>query len=135
MFTNGVPLAKNDDKNDFKSLKLTHRNDSDSSESSETIYVNRQDNGDDHKHLSKRAAFTTDQRKFQNDMLYAHNYYRSYYCAQALQLDDTLSRSAQNFAEKLAYANQFYHSGTQGVGENLYMASGMTINGKSSSNH
>ncbi|CAF3278568.1 unnamed protein product, partial [Rotaria sp. Silwood2] len=37
-------------------------------------------------------------------MLYAHNYYRSYYCAQVLQLDDTLSRSAQNFAEKLAYA-------------------------------
>ncbi|CAF1331001.1 unnamed protein product [Rotaria sordida] len=55
-------------------------------------------------------------------MLAAHNSYRARHCAQPLQLDDTLCRSAQDYAQKLASTNQFSHSGTKGVGENLYKA-------------
>ncbi|CAF1392433.1 unnamed protein product [Rotaria sp. Silwood1] len=54
-------------------------------------------------------------------MLDAHNKYRASHCANPLQLDDTLSRSAQNYAHTLAYTNSFQHSGIRGVGENLYM--------------
>ncbi|CAF4187103.1 unnamed protein product [Rotaria sp. Silwood2] len=87
--------------------------------------------------LSKREGFTVSQVSFQNEVLEAHNYYRDLHCAPPLQLDNKLSRSAQIFAEELASKNQFYHSNTKGVGENLYMASGSNVDsltGKLSSN-
>jgi uncharacterized protein YkwD len=54
-------------------------------------------------------------------MLQAHNDYRSRHCVTSLQLDDNLSRSAQEYAEQLARTDTFRHSGTAGVGENLWM--------------
>ena len=59
--------------------------------------------------------------KYQREMLDAHNVYRKRHCAPALRLDDRLSRSAQNYAEKLARMNTMVHSGITGLGENLYV--------------
>ena len=72
--------------------------------------------------LSSRQAknFTAVQRKFQREMLNAHNSYRSRHCARSLRLDDNLSRSAQNYAQRLANMNTMVHSGIKGLGENLY---------------
>jgi uncharacterized protein YkwD len=72
--------------------------------------------------LSSRQAknFTAVQRKFQREMLNAHNSYRSRHCARSLRLDDKLSRSAQNYAQRLANMNTMVHSGIKGLGENLY---------------
>ncbi|CAF3900357.1 unnamed protein product [Rotaria sordida] len=122
MFTNGAPLVDIDDENNIKSNTLVLRNDPDSNQFFERVDAIRQDNEDLPKRLNKRADFTSAQRQFQNEMLAAHNSYRARHCAQPLQLDDILSRSAQDYAQKLASANQFSHSGTPGVGENLYMA-------------
>ncbi|CAF1304086.1 unnamed protein product [Rotaria sordida] len=138
MFTNGVPLIDIDEEDNIKSNTLVLRNDPDSNQFFERVDATRQDNEDLPKRLNKRADFTSAQRQFQNEMLAAHNSYRARHCAQPLQLDDTLSRPAQDYAQKLASTNQFSHSGTKGVGENLYMAwSSATskINGKSSSNY
>jgi hypothetical protein len=78
--------------------------------------------------------FTTTQRKFQREMLNAHNNYRSRHCARPFRLDDNLSRSAQNYAQRLANINTMVHSGTKGLGENLYMMTSSskitTITGK-----
>ncbi|CAF0984533.1 unnamed protein product [Rotaria sp. Silwood1] len=122
MFISGVPLAKIDDENNFKSQRLSHRNASESVEFFKVVDEVRQNNEYFHKDLRKRAAFTSNQRQFQREVLSAHNFYRARHCAKPLQLNDVLSRSAQNFAQKLANTNQFHHSGTPGVGENLYMA-------------
>jgi uncharacterized protein YkwD len=74
--------------------------------------------------LSRQAKnFTTAQRKFQRDMLNAHNTYRSRHCVRSLRLDDNLSRSAQNYAQRLANMNTMVHSGIKGLGENLYTMS------------
>ncbi|CAF4252637.1 unnamed protein product, partial [Rotaria sordida] len=110
------------DENNIKSNTLVLRNDSDSNQFFERVDATRQDNEDLPKHLNKRADFTSAQRQFQSEMLAAHNSYRARHCAQPLQLDDTLSHSAQDYAQKLASTNQFSHSGTPGVGENLYKA-------------
>ncbi len=86
--------------------------------------------------LQRRQAsgFTTVQTQFQKQMLDAHNRYRTRHCASSLRLDDSISRSAQNYAQHLANINQMVHSGTSGLGENLYMkwssASINTINGE-----
>ncbi|CAF1240514.1 unnamed protein product [Rotaria sordida] len=122
MFTNGVPLPDIDDENNIKSNTLVLRNDSDSNQFFERVDATRQDNEDLPKRLNKRADFTSAQRQFQNETLAAHNSYRARHCAQPLQLDDTLCRSAQDYAQKLASTNQFSHSGTKGLGENLYKA-------------
>ncbi|CAF4590501.1 unnamed protein product [Rotaria sp. Silwood1] len=126
MFTNGLTLTKIDDENYLKPHKTGHHNGSDSDELMKAVDKDRQDNEDFHKVLRKRLAFTSDQIEFQNAVLAAHNSYRARHCAQPLQLDDVLSRSAQNFSEKLASTNKFYRSGTPGVGENLYMEGGST---------
>ncbi|UJR21893.1 hypothetical protein I4U23_024965 [Adineta vaga] len=74
--------------------------------------------------LSRQTRnFTTAQRKFQREVLNAHNIYRSRHCASSLRIDDRLSRSAQNYAQRLANMNTMVHSGMKGVGENLYMMS------------
>jgi uncharacterized protein YkwD len=74
--------------------------------------------------VSKRArrTFTAKQRKFQHQMLKAHNAYRTKHCARPLELDDDLNRSAQKYAEKIAAMDQMVHSHTPGLGENLYWA-------------
>jgi len=66
------------------------------------------------------SGFTTAQRKFQKQMLDAHNRYRTRHCASSLRLDDSISQSAQNYAQHLANINQMVHSNTDGLGENLY---------------
>lgn len=80
------------------------------------------------------SGFTASQRQYQQYALDAHNGYRKRHCASPLQLDDNLSRSAQNYAQYLARINQMVHSGTNGLGENLYMqwssAGIKTISGK-----
>jgi uncharacterized protein YkwD len=85
--------------------------------------INRRDAFNLYQILKKRnkSGFTGEQSQFQNEMLQAHNDYRSSHCVPSLQLDDNLSRSAQKYAEKLARTNTFRHSGTPGVGENLWM--------------
>lgn len=55
--------------------------------------------------------FTSAQRKFQRAMLNVHNNYRSRHCARPFQLDDNLSRSAQNYAQRLAKINTMVHGG------------------------
>ncbi|CAF1094640.1 unnamed protein product [Rotaria sordida] len=129
MFTSGIPLKQVNHENDSELNTKVRHNDSLVNELLQSIDMFRRDNGDFPRHLNKREDFTSQQRQFQNEMLYAHNFYRSYYCAQPLTLDDELNRSAQRFAQKLADTNQFQHSGTPGVGENLYWASGIQING------
>ncbi|CAF1318719.1 unnamed protein product [Rotaria sordida] len=132
MFTNGVPLAQIDNENDSKLHTLVLRNDFNSNKLFKAVKVVRRDNEDVPEDSNGDANFTSDQRQFQNETLSAHHFYRARHCAQPLQLNDTLSRSAQDFAQQLADTNQFHHSGTEGVGENLYMASnsnGIKING------
>jgi uncharacterized protein YkwD len=63
---------------------------------------------------------TSAQCLFQQQMLDAHNAHRADHGVPALELDDELNLSAQAYAEKLADMNQLVHSGTQGLGENLY---------------
>ena len=79
--------------------------------------------------LEKRG-FTSAQSQFQQKLLAAQNTYRAAHCAPALTLDDSLSQSAQKFAETLASKNQLAHSGTPGVGENLYMVGGNSVDGE-----
>jgi hypothetical protein len=67
------------------------------------------------------SGFTTLQRQYQQYTLAAHNRYRARHCVSPLQLDDSISQSAQNYAQHLANINQMVHSGTSGLGENLYM--------------
>ena len=80
------------------------------------------------------SSFTEGQRQYQNYALEAHNRYRARHCVSPLQLDDSISRSAQNYAQHLADINQMVHSGTKGLGENLAQrwssAPIQTINGE-----
>jgi uncharacterized protein YkwD len=75
--------------------------------------------------LEKRAtiSFTPTQRQFQQQMLNAHNSYRSCHGVQSLALNDTISQSAQSYANHLAATKTFNHSGNEDYGENLYMQS------------
>ncbi len=68
----------------------------------------------------KSSSFTTAQRKFQDQMLKAHNAYRLRHCAPPLKLNDDLNRSAQKYAEHLASTNIFEHSNDEELGENLF---------------
>ncbi|EFJ44913.1 hypothetical protein VOLCADRAFT_64274, partial [Volvox carteri f. nagariensis] len=53
------------------------------------------------------------------DILSLHNQYRASHHAQPLSWSSSLESSAQSWANNLAGGCAFYHSGTQGVGENL----------------
>ncbi|GLI60506.1 hypothetical protein VaNZ11_002669 [Volvox africanus] len=53
------------------------------------------------------------------DVLSLHNRYRAAHHAAALDWSPSLVSSAQNWANNLANGCAFYHSGMQGVGENL----------------
>ncbi|CAF1298782.1 unnamed protein product [Adineta steineri] len=101
---------------DCSKLKGMLNIDLDSSNFHEFFYPN--------KYLERRMqSFTPAQKKFQREMLDAHNTNRSHHCTKSLQLDDRLSRSAQDYAQRLANLNKMVHSGTKGLGENLYMMS------------
>lgn len=82
----------------------------------------------------KASSFTQAQRQYQHSALEAHNRHRARHCVSPLQLDDSISRSAQNYAQHLANINQMVHSNTKGLGENLAKqwssAPIQTINGK-----
>ncbi|CAF4260693.1 unnamed protein product, partial [Rotaria sp. Silwood2] len=57
---------------------------------------------------------------FQQQALLQHNYYRQLHCTDTMILNSTISTIAQNYANYLAANNLFQHSGTQGLGENLW---------------
>ena len=72
---------------------------------------------------------------FQLQALAQHNYYRTQlHCTGPMVLNASLNTIAQNYAQYLAANNIFNHSGTPGLGENLWMAyssAGMTfVNGE-----
>ena len=56
---------------------------------------------------------------FVSDCVNAQNGYRGQYGENGFNWADDLAASAQNWANNLANTNSFYHSGTDGVGENL----------------
>ena len=70
--------------------------------------------------VGSAASFSLTERKFQREMLDAHNKYRQQHRAPNLQLDDQLNRSAQKHAERLAKLNKLAHSNVKGIGENLH---------------
>ncbi|CAF5117717.1 unnamed protein product, partial [Rotaria sp. Silwood1] len=57
---------------------------------------------------------------FQQQALLQHNYYRQLHCIDAMVLNSTISKIAQTYANYLAANNLFQHSGTSGLGENLW---------------
>ena len=67
--------------------------------------------------------FTNSQRRFQQEILQAHNSYRARHCAPSLKLDDELSRSAQIRAEQIANGNGYAEGNSRGAGQNLYSQS------------
>ena len=74
--------------------------------------------------LAVRSApsFTALQIKFQKEALAQHNSLRAKHCTPPLALDDTLSQSAQSYAEKLVALGKMQHSEGD-YGENLYSMS------------
>lgn len=66
------------------------------------------------------SDFTEAQRKFQKQVLDAHNEYRARHCVSPLELDDELNLSAEKYAQYLADKHKFGHSGSNALGENLY---------------
>ncbi|CAF5148077.1 unnamed protein product, partial [Rotaria sp. Silwood1] len=75
---------------------------------------------------------------FQQQALLQHNYYRQLHCTDALVLNSTINAIAQTYANYLAANNLFQHSGTSGLGENLWAiwSSGAirSVNGSSPTN-
>ncbi|CAF4602544.1 unnamed protein product, partial [Rotaria sp. Silwood1] len=75
---------------------------------------------------------------FQQQALLQHNYYRQLHCTDALVLNSTINAIAQTYANYLAANNLFQHSGTSGLGENLWTvwSSGAirSVNGSSPTN-
>uniref|UniRef100_A0A1B6CI62 SCP domain-containing protein n=1 Tax=Clastoptera arizonana TaxID=38151 RepID=A0A1B6CI62_9HEMI len=61
-----------------------------------------------------------DKESIRQEILDAHNYYRSLHGTQSLQLINDMNSEAQSWAEKLARNNMFMHSNTE-YGENLYL--------------
>jgi uncharacterized protein YkwD len=57
---------------------------------------------------------------FQQQALVQHNYQRQLHCTGAMILNSTLNTIAQNYSDYLAANNLFQHSGTSGLGENLW---------------
>jgi uncharacterized protein YkwD len=55
--------------------------------------------------------------------LQAHNKYRVRHCVNVLELDDSLSHSAQLYAEQLAQSNGLIRGDTRGAGQNIFTKS------------
>jgi uncharacterized protein YkwD len=124
----GEPLVINDDDDssagDGQGVKTREIADSDKSTFESVGHpLARREFFDLNKLLQRRqtSGFTTVQVQFQKQMLDAHNRYRTRNCVPSLRLDDSINRSAQNYAQYLADINRMVHSGTSGLGENLYM--------------
>jgi uncharacterized protein YkwD len=65
---------------------------------------------------------------FQQQALIEHNLRRQLHCTGPMVLNSTLNTIAQNYSEYLAANNLFVHSGTAGLGENLWtMSSSVAI--------
>lgn len=56
-----------------------------------------------------------------DEILAAHNHYRAEVGVSSIRWSNTLASSAQQWANNLAASGKFEHSGTRGVGENLWM--------------
>ena len=63
----------------------------------------------------------SDQLRFRQEMLQAHNEHRARHCVPALTLDSNLNNGAQQYAEYLVSIDRLQHSGASGLGENLAM--------------
>jgi uncharacterized protein YkwD len=57
---------------------------------------------------------------FRDAALNQHNTYRANHHAASLTYSEDLNTSAQNWANQMASTGVFQHSGTAGVGENIY---------------
>lgn len=90
--------------------------------SARSRYASEESEADSDEPFDRRASsgFTNAQRKMQEQMLKEHNAYRALHCTPPLELDDELSRSAQEYAQKLAKSNNFDHSDMEELGENLF---------------
>jgi hypothetical protein len=69
------------------------------------------------------GEFESSKHRFREEMLNAHNIYRTRHCVPPLRLDDDLSRSAQIYAERLARMNGMVQTDANTVGQNIYMKS------------
>jgi uncharacterized protein YkwD len=65
---------------------------------------------------------------FQQQALNEHNYYRQLDCTIPMILNSSINTIAQTYATYLATNNLFAHSGTAGLGENLYFQGGGNAN-------
>jgi uncharacterized protein YkwD len=66
-------------------------------------------------------GFTAAQSAWQMEALNSHNSFRARHRVPPLELDDAISREAQDYADYLAKNNLFQHSTDRdGLGENLY---------------
>jgi glioma pathogenesis-related protein 2 len=76
---------------------------------------------------------SSDRNKFLKDHLNAHNEYRAQHGCPPLKLSHSLSKYAQEWAEKLATRGSMEHRPDGKYGENIYMRSGTPtpiVNGK-----
>ena len=64
---------------------------------------------------------------FQQQALLQHNYFRGFHCTGAMTLNLTLNAIVQNYSQYLAANNLFNHSGTAGLGENLWAISSSIV--------
>lgn len=60
---------------------------------------------------------------FRQEALAEHNAKRQLHCTGPMTLDDALNTVAQDYAQHLADTDQFVHSNTPGLGENLFKMS------------
>ncbi|EDV31291.2 uncharacterized protein Dana_GF14618 [Drosophila ananassae] len=68
-------------------------------------------------------------QKFEQEVLDAHNTYRSMHGAQPLRLSPKLNQLATEWAQYLLARNCMQHRQNSGYGENIYMASGGNLEG------
>ncbi|CAF3346426.1 unnamed protein product [Rotaria socialis] len=64
---------------------------------------------------------------FRQQALGQHNYFRELHCTPPMILNSTLNTIAQSYADYLAANNLFQHSGTAGLGENLWAMSSSAV--------
>ncbi|XP_032595508.1 Golgi-associated plant pathogenesis-related protein 1 [Drosophila grimshawi] len=66
---------------------------------------------------------------FEQEVLKAHNSYRTRHNAPPLQLNEQLSKLSTDWAKYLLAKNRMEHRQNSGYGENIYMASGGNLTG------
>ena len=71
------------------------------------------------------------QDAFRNAALIAHNNFRAKHGAPALQANTNIDASALKWSNAMASSGNFAHSGTQGLGENIYMSWGQSFSSSS----